>query len=381
MSADGLPPLTDLHVRLVSKCNLNCKHCYASEWFPLSERLPTELVCAAIDEALGLGLRTVTLTGGEPLLHDDVPALLRHCIERERRVKLETNGLLLRRNNGEIRDLIVEHKDLVYLYVSYDLAEQRGIPDRGHDQIRATVLDLHAQGVDVRLQSALTAINLDRLDELTELGREHGIPQRMFMDHSLMGNGTALRSLDLDTILGVAEELAAKSPTLEMELPALISGRVSGGCGWGLHRCEIMANGDVTTCAPITFTHTSFVAGNLRERSLTELWRDSAYFDGMRAIEQRDFQGVCGKCRYWETCRGSCRAYAWSHGDDWLSPYALCQRYAEAYPERVRAHLIDEDIAVPASAPAPARAPRVQALADVAVLAEAPSRAIPVSLP
>lgn len=378
MTGRAIPPLTDLHVRLVSKCNLNCKHCYASDWFSLSERLPTDLVCNAIDEAMDLGLRTVTLTGGEPLLHNDVPALLRHCVARERRVKLETNGILLRRNNGEIRDLIVAHKDLVYLYVSYDLGEQRGISDQGHDQIRATILDLHEHGVDVRLQSSLTAINIGRLDDLTELARVHGIPQRMFMDHSLMGNGTTLGSLDLDTILATATTLAATSPTLEMELPPLISGRVSEGCGWGLHRCELMANGDVTTCAPITFTHTTFVAGNLRERSLTEIWRDSDYFDGMRTIEQSDFRGVCGKCRYWETCRGSCRAYAWSHGDDWFSPYSLCQRFAERYPDRVREHLLDEDIAVAGSPCAPARRPRVQALADVASVAG--RGAIPVSV-
>jgi hypothetical protein len=84
----------------------------------------------------------------------------------------------------------------------------------------------------------------------------------------------------------------------------------------------------------------------------------------MREIRQSDFQGVCGQCRYWEDCRGSCRAYAWSKGEDWFSPYPLCQLYAERHPEEARPHLHDLDRSL-ATVHTVERLPRVEALASI----------------
>jgi radical SAM protein with 4Fe4S-binding SPASM domain len=357
------PALTDLHIRLVAKCNLNCAHCYASDWFVRSDVLDAGLVCDAIDQAIPLGLQKVTFTGGEPTLHRGLPAMLLHCVQREVKAKLETNGILLRRHDDEIVRLIIDHRDLIYLYVSYDLALQRGISDEEHQAIRDLVIHLHRNGVDVRVQSSLTGINIDHLDDLLELARNYGIPQRIFFDHSVLGNGVSLENFDLDTVLRVHQYLNSLGLNLEFELPPLITGQISETCGWGIRRCEIMPNGDVTTCAPITFTHTRFTAGNLHQQPLSAIWRNSDYFLGMREVTQRDFQGVCGKCDYWENCRGSCRAYAWSHAENWFSPYPLCQAYATKYPERVHGRLHDADVCAVACEDKIERLPRVKTLA------------------
>lgn len=372
MASDALPTIpkswqqmTDLHIRLVAKCNLNCAHCYASDWFVRSDVLEPTIVCRAIDEAIPLGLQKVTFTGGEPTLHRSLPSMLLHCVERRVKAKLETNAVLLRRNGDELVRVIIDHKDLIYLYISYDLAPQRRIASDEHDAIRDIAIHLHRHGVDVRLQSSVTGINIDHLDTLVELSRDYGIPQRIFFDHSVLGNGIALESFDLETVLRVHKYLNSLQLNLEFELPPLITGRVAETCGWGLHRCEVMPNGDVTTCAPITFTQTRFVAGNLHQQSLSEIWRNSDYFTGMREVTQQDFQGVCGKCVYWESCRGSCRAYAWSHAENWFSPYPLCQLYAEKYPETVHDRLYDTDISVRKSESQIERLPRVKTLATI----------------
>ena len=330
-----VPRLTDLHVRLVAKCNLNCRHCYASDWFVRHDQLDVDLVRTAIDQAFELGLQKVTLTGGEPTLHRGVEAILQHCVDKRLKAKLETNGLLLRQNHNRLLRFIVEHRDLLYLYVSYDLARQRGISEADHAFIRDLIIDLHEHGVDVRLQTTLTEVNIDHLDELLELTRTYGVHQRIFLGHSTSGNGAELTPFDLDRVLALYTWLRDQHLNLALELPPLISGQVQTGCGWGVHRCEIMPNGDVTTCGPITFTHTGFIAGNLRERPLRDIWNHSQYFEEMRRITQEDFDGVCGRCVYWAECRGSCRSVSWTRGSHWFSPYPLCELYAERYPEKV----------------------------------------------
>src|SRR6478609_8571989 len=135
-SSQSWPALTDLHIRLVAKCNLNCAHCYASDWFVRSDVLDPALVCRAIDEAMEMGLEKVTFTGGEPTLHKDISSLLLYCAEKGLRAKLETNAVLLRRNDGELLKILIDNKDLIYLYISYDLAKQRGLRKEEHDFIR-----------------------------------------------------------------------------------------------------------------------------------------------------------------------------------------------------------------------------------------------------
>src|SRR6476620_10954823 len=173
-----------------------------------------------------LGLEKVTFTGGELTLHKDISSLLLYCAEKGLRAKLETNAVLLRRNDGELLKILIDNKDLIYLYISYDLAKQRGLRKEGHDFIRDVAVELHEQGVDVRLQSSVTEINIDDLDELVELSQKYGIPQRIFFDHSVLGNGVALNSFDLDTVLGVYNHLKSLNLNLDFELPPLITGQI-----------------------------------------------------------------------------------------------------------------------------------------------------------
>lgn len=64
-----------LMLHLTGRCNLECRHCYMDGSPRRREQLPLEWVKAALREAPALGIGSLFLTGGEPLLHagfDDV---------------------------------------------------------------------------------------------------------------------------------------------------------------------------------------------------------------------------------------------------------------------------------------------------------------------
>jgi len=77
-------------------CNLRCPFCYNAE-LVLPERredlprVPLEEVLALLRERVGF-LDGIVVTGGEPTLHDDLPAFLRGAKELGFLVKLDTNG-------------------------------------------------------------------------------------------------------------------------------------------------------------------------------------------------------------------------------------------------------------------------------------------------
>lgn len=81
-------------------CNLACAGCgkidYPEEI--LARRLSVEECLAAADEC---GAPVVSIAGGEPLIHREMPAIVRGFVERKKFVYLCTNGLLLLRRMGD----------------------------------------------------------------------------------------------------------------------------------------------------------------------------------------------------------------------------------------------------------------------------------------
>ena|SRR5664280_1113099 len=62
---------TDLRVSVTDRCNLRCSYCMPAEglpWMPKPEMLTDDELLAIIAVFIGLGVRQVRLTGGEPLL-------------------------------------------------------------------------------------------------------------------------------------------------------------------------------------------------------------------------------------------------------------------------------------------------------------------------
>src|SRR5258708_40146704 len=71
------PPRTGtLMLHLRGKSNLTCAHGYVKGAPPRRERLPLGPVLDAIDDCATLGVGTLYLTGGEPLMYRDLPAVL-----------------------------------------------------------------------------------------------------------------------------------------------------------------------------------------------------------------------------------------------------------------------------------------------------------------
>lgn len=84
-------------VVVVRKCNLSCGYC--NEFDKTSEPVPVEILKQRLDKLKKLGSFSVCFTGGEPMLHPDLPELIRYCREELRfvRTAMITNGFLLTR--------------------------------------------------------------------------------------------------------------------------------------------------------------------------------------------------------------------------------------------------------------------------------------------
>src|SRR5262245_12937438 len=68
------------HLSPSRRCNLSCTHC--NEYDDHSPPVPTDQILKRIDRLAALGTGIITISGGEPLLHPDLDAIVGHIRRR-----------------------------------------------------------------------------------------------------------------------------------------------------------------------------------------------------------------------------------------------------------------------------------------------------------
>ena len=63
-----------------------------------------------------------------------------------------------------------------------------------------------------------------------------------------------------------------------------------------------------------------FIEGNVREKSLAEIWASPDSFGYNRRFSKTLLNGACADCRWGDACRGGCREIAYSYSADPFSP-------------------------------------------------------------
>jgi cyclic pyranopterin phosphate synthase len=98
---------TDLRISVTDRCNLRCTYCMPEEvvFRPREEMLTYEEIARVVGVVAGLGIRTIRLTGGEPLVRRDLSTLVGQlvAIPGIDEVALTTNGLLLAEQAAALR--------------------------------------------------------------------------------------------------------------------------------------------------------------------------------------------------------------------------------------------------------------------------------------
>lgn len=77
----------------IRKCNIDCGYC--NEYDKVSPPVPTDVMMRRIDQLAALGTSVVAFSGGEPMLHPDLDALIGHIRGRGMMAGLITNGYFL----------------------------------------------------------------------------------------------------------------------------------------------------------------------------------------------------------------------------------------------------------------------------------------------
>jgi radical SAM protein with 4Fe4S-binding SPASM domain len=336
--------------QLTQRCNLRCSHCY-QEAGSTGEELPLPEIFAVIAEiadmleawreAYGLDFSpSFHVTGGEPLLFLDLPAIIEEMKRRRFAVYLLSNDTLISGSWAQ---------RLAGLGVDGVQVSLEG-PGPIHEDIRgpgsfaaalAGAQNLVAAGLRVIFNTTLSRLNAASFSELVPLSKALGVQELGFARLVPSGRGEAL----LDQMLSPEELLAFYQEILALEVNGLDVGsgdplatrvRVGeeagdgndgsaafpwGGCAAGVAGLTLLPDGTILPCRRLPVP-----LGNVRRDRLREIWAASPVLEALR--DQTRYSGKCGACQHWAQCRG-CRAiaYACSKAEgapDFLAPDPQC---------------------------------------------------------
>jgi AdoMet-dependent heme synthase len=312
---------------LTERCNLRCSHCYQDG--SRSGELSLDEVRSGLDEigdlfsswseAHGLAFApSFNITGGEPLLRSDLFDLLGDIADRGWDTFVLTNGTLI--DPATARR--IAGVGVKGVQISLEGPETIHDEIRGRGSYRASLAGIRSllrEGVAVTVNTTLSEVNADGFFELAETAAKLGVQRLGFSRLVPSGRGGALagRMLAPERVRELYQrilKLTNDGMTLVTGDPVCSRMRAGdddaadqgdvpiGGCSAGISGLTILSDGTLVPCRRLPVS-----LGNIRNDSIREVWALSPVLDALRTRSR--YEGKCGACKQWATCRG-CRAIA-----------------------------------------------------------------------
>ncbi|PIE61927.1 MAG: heme b synthase [Desulfobacterales bacterium] len=327
------------------RCNLNCKHCRAvAEDHPYDNELDTVAAYRLLDQIREVGQPIIILTGGEPLLRNDIYDIARYGDNIGLRMVMAPNGTLLTADNTKK----LKAAGIKRISVSLD-----GASAKSHDDFRGltNAFNRTLQGIEYakaadlpfQINTTITKNNLDEIPKILVLAEALGAVAHHIFLLVPTGRGKYILDATIDAkqyeetlnwfydqqdktplqlkatcaphyyrILRQRAKADGKKVTFETHgLDA-----VTRGCLAGTGFCFISHVGRVQTCGFLDVT-----CGDVTQQHFKDVWEHSEVFNQLRNFKNLD--GKCGDCQYQTVC-GGCRARAYEATGDYLAEEPLC---------------------------------------------------------
>jgi MoaA/NifB/PqqE/SkfB family radical SAM enzyme len=156
---------------ITNRCNYNCQYCYVSRNKGDLE-LTTKEIILMIDKLSRLGTIKVNLTGGEPLIRDDIGEILTHFKKRNISVSLSTNGSLFL---DKIKYL--QHIDsLVLSFDGPELVHDAQREEGSYKCVIEVIKRSRSEGIRTNLYTVLTSNSVRNIDFILEFSNRFKIP-------------------------------------------------------------------------------------------------------------------------------------------------------------------------------------------------------------
>jgi len=304
---------------ITNQCNLNCRHCLAS-----NTRNSRDLTTAGLLNIIGqmreLKVLSAAIFGGEPLMRKDFFTILEELSRSKINISLNTNGTLI---SGEIAGRLSQYPVKSYVVSLDGSCPEVHDPFRGKESFKKTIegiQNLIDRKSNVLISTIVTRFNHKDIENIALLGKKLGAGKVRFNDVAYIGNAACYHE---SLVMTPVEkfELLDRVRGLKSRFNDFVTGSVIQSCdimdeikckpkesfplrihscGAATTKCAIRPDGHVVPCE-ILWDES---AGDLAKQSLRDIWRDSPVMKAFREtmVIEEDEVPECKGCDYLRAC-------------------------------------------------------------------------------
>lgn len=327
------PPLA-LLAEVTYRCPLRCGYCSnPTDWGRFSPELDTETWRRVVREAADLGAHHLHLSGGEPLLRDDLEAIVAEARAAGLYVNLITStwGLTEARVN-RLCDAGVDHIQISFQDVIAARADALA-GTAAHAQKLAAAKWVKSSGASLSVNVVLHRANLDYIGEIITMAESLGaerleLANTQYHGSALHNRATLMPSrAQLERASEIARREAARlCGTMDVLyiLPDYFTDAPKPCMnGWGRRFMTVIPDGTALPC-PGAQGLPGMAFENVRDRSVGDLWREGRDFQRYRGTAWMN--ALCGTCDQRDIDFGGCRCQAFALVGDATATDPTCSK-------------------------------------------------------
>lgn len=319
--------IEEVIIEITEKCNLKCIHCGSDcNGKPIASKseLTLDEWKDCLNQLKGMNVQKVVFSGGEATLKDGFEEIISFAHQIGLNYGFITNGLVF--SNSLIGT--IEKCKPFSIGISIDGLKEVHNIIRGNKkswrQINRVISKICKLNIPVCAITTINKMNYEELPRLAKFLNDSGVLSwqlqtampygRMGLKSDLLVDEELFKKLCLVIML-----LRSKYPNMYIVGADCFGMAPAGtvrplswpGCAAGLSAAAIDAFGNVMPC--LSMQSGPNKCGNLREKSLKEIWQKSSGFDFNRKFKRSDIGENCHGCKLVDRCRGGCSAQSFAH--------------------------------------------------------------------
>jgi len=306
-------------------CDLACRHCGSRAGRDRPEELSSEECLDMVDQMAALGVREVSIIGGEAYLRDDWVDIVRRIRERGMSALMTSGG----RGITQERARAAAEAGLQSVSLSIDGMEEthdrlRGVRGSWRSAIEA-MENLREVGILVSTNTQINRLSMPELPDVLETIIEHGahswqVQLTVAMGRAVDEPDVLLQPYDLLDVFPLLGRLKDRCDEAGVRLwpgnnigyfgpyESKLRGTLPRGhmssCGAGRATLGIEADGTIKGCPSLPTS--GWAGGNIRDARLEDVWERAEPLRYTRDRTVDDLWGYCRECYYADVCRAGC---------------------------------------------------------------------------
>ena len=305
----GMTMLKEVKIELTNRCARNCKHCSSSATNSSNnvKELGFEDVKKIIYEAKDMNVETIVFTGGEPLMYERLPELVKLTSKLGLKSTIYTFAYKTDETLNKYRQLI----DFGLNKIVYSLAESLSNEEDASVYDKAEFFDKVFDDNSARLGFHYT-VSKDSFSRLEQVVNEtiDTFKTRSYFDKvSLLrfvphGKGTIDMDLSKEELLAIKKLYLNSNDKDKIRLgtPWNILGIENTPCIIADEIMIIGFDGIAYPCDSIKYFKKIGISGNIKENTLEEMY-NSSYFSNIRSLNT---DNSCSTCKDYKICKSGC---------------------------------------------------------------------------